>query len=139
MESGKTWRDLTLQLAWASGFFDGEGCTGSRVDKRRPNSARIYVSVGQQSKSREIVPSVLTRFQRAVGGMGYDGVRSADFLPMSQGPFEGYEGIFNPRLLGADRARILLACVEREFWRQTTQARPGAELADDSAAPKPSR
>ena len=71
MESEETWRDLTLQLAWAAGFFDGEGCTGSGADKRRPNSVRIYVSVGQQSKSREIVPSVLTRFQRAVGGMGY--------------------------------------------------------------------
>lgn len=71
VESGRTWRDLTLQLAWASGFFDGEGCTGSGADVRRPNSARIYVTVGQQSKVREIVPSVLTRFQQAVGGMGY--------------------------------------------------------------------
>ncbi|TMC69037.1 MAG: hypothetical protein E6J13_12190 [Chloroflexi bacterium] len=32
---------------------------------------RIYVSVGQQSRSAELVPSVLTRFQDAVGGLGY--------------------------------------------------------------------
>jgi transcription antitermination factor NusG len=75
---------------------------------------------------------------RAVGGMGFDGARSADFRPMSQGPFEGYEGIFNPRLLGADRARILLACVEREFWRQTKLARPAVGMPDDPAAPRPS-
>lgn len=66
-----TWRDLTLELAWASGFFDGEGSTGSLADERRRAAARVYASVGQQSRSRELVPSVLTRFQRAVGGMGY--------------------------------------------------------------------
>jgi hypothetical protein len=77
MESEETWRNLTLQFAWASGLFDGEGSTSSRVDTRRANAVRIYVSVGQQSLSAEIVPSVLTRFHRAVGGMGY--IRAAYF------------------------------------------------------------
>lgn len=71
MKSEETWRNLTLELAWASGFFDGEGCTGSRADIRRGLAARIYTSVGQQSRSREVIPSVLSRFQAAVGGMGY--------------------------------------------------------------------
>jgi transcriptional antiterminator RfaH len=73
---------------------------------------------------------------RAVGGMDGDGARCADFLPVNQGPFEGYEGIFNARLHGADRARILLACVEQEFWRRTIQAPPAAGLSDDSAVPR---
>jgi len=76
---------------------------------------------------------------RVVGGNARDGARRADFLPVNQRPFEGYEGIFNARLLGADRARILLACVQQEFWRQSTQARPTAGMTDDSAAPRPSR
>ena len=68
---------------------------------------------------------------RAVGGMARDGARPADFLPVNQGPFEGYEGIFNARLLGADRARILLACVQQEFWHQTTKARSAAGMPND--------
>jgi transcriptional antiterminator RfaH len=76
---------------------------------------------------------------RAVGGMAPDGAQRADFLQVNQGPFEGYEGIFNARLLGVDRARILLACVQQEFWRQTTQARPAAGMPDDSAPLSPSR
>lgn len=72
---------------------------------------------------------------RAVGGMDTDGTRTVDFLPVDQGPFQGFEGIFNARLLGADRARILLACVQQECWRQTTAAGSAANPPDDSASP----
>jgi transcription antitermination factor NusG len=58
---------------------------------------------------------------RAVGSMAQDGARLSDFLPMSVGPFQGYEGLFNARLYGADRARILLACVQQEYLRQTVR------------------
>ena len=71
MESGATWRDVTLHLSWAAGFFDGEGCTGTYSSVHRPQSLRIYASVGQQSRTAEIVPSVLTRFHSAVCGLGY--------------------------------------------------------------------
>jgi hypothetical protein len=66
-----TWTGFTLELAWAAGFFDGEGCTATSVDKRRPAALRIFSSVGQSSRSATVVPSVLTRFQNAVGGLGY--------------------------------------------------------------------
>ncbi len=75
---------------------------------------------------------------RAVGEMGHDGAQNAALRLVKQGPFQGFEGMFNPRLLGADRARILLACVHQEFWRQTLQARSAAEMPDDAAAPRPS-
>jgi hypothetical protein len=77
VESEETWRSLTLELAWASGFFDGEGCSGVRPDESRPNAIHIAVSVSQSSQRADIVPSVLGRFQRAVGGMGF--IRSAYF------------------------------------------------------------
>jgi transcriptional antiterminator RfaH len=79
----------------------------------------------------------LTR-ARAVGGLGLDGARYSASIQEDKGPFEGYEGMLNSRLPGADRARILLACVQQEFWRQTSQARLAAGRPDDPAAPRPS-
>jgi hypothetical protein len=70
VESEQTWRSVTLQLAWAAGLFDGEGCTSGRPYAPRPDAVRIKTSVGQSSLSATIVPSVLQRFQRAVGGLG---------------------------------------------------------------------
>src|SRR5947209_5391342 len=70
VEPMETWREVTLRLAWAAGFFDGEGCTGFRSDTRRHTSERIAISVTQQSSTAAIIPSVLQRFHRAVGGAG---------------------------------------------------------------------
>jgi len=70
MESEETWRNLTLDLAWAAGLFDGEGCTSARPYKNRPGSIRIQASVSQTSHSADLIPSVLHRFQHAVGGLG---------------------------------------------------------------------
>jgi len=84
VESEETWRKLSLDLAWAAGLFDGEGCTSARPYKNRPGSVRIQASVSQSSHSAELVPSVLQRFQRAVGGMGSIG---APFLDKRSGTF----------------------------------------------------
>jgi hypothetical protein len=53
------------ELAWAAGFFDGEGST--MVARCKPKAVEYYyfrLSVGQTN------PETLERFQRAVGGMG---------------------------------------------------------------------
>lgn len=52
-----------LELAWAAGFFDGEGCTAKRF-KRRTGTAQPYLTIGQSNRE------VLDRFRRAVGGFG---------------------------------------------------------------------
>lgn len=52
-------------LAWAAGFFDGEGSTSLARSKKQPNSPSLCVSVGQ------IGFETLTRFQNAVGGLGH--------------------------------------------------------------------
>lgn len=49
------------ELAWAAGFWDGEGCT---TTQRHKNSKNIHLSVSQV-----FLPN-LERFQRAVGGLG---------------------------------------------------------------------
>ncbi len=55
-------------LAWAAGFFDGEGTTIARTDKRRPGYFQLDVSVPQAGRSG--IPAVLTRFRRAMLGVG---------------------------------------------------------------------
>ncbi len=53
------------ELAWAAGFFDGEGYTGSSVPRDRADRApRLTLAVGQRE------PTTLSRSQRAVGGIG---------------------------------------------------------------------
>lgn len=55
-------------LAWAAGFFDGEGSTIARTDARRPDYFQLDVSVPQSG--RDGVPAVLIKFQTAMLGVG---------------------------------------------------------------------
>lgn len=57
-----------MQLAWAAGFFDGEGTTLVHTDASRPGYFRLEVKVPQHGVGA--VPQVLFRFQAAVLGMG---------------------------------------------------------------------
>jgi hypothetical protein len=57
-----------LQLAWAAGFFDGEGTTSATARLNRPRYFRLAVSVPQSGHAGP--PEVLFRFQAAVLGMG---------------------------------------------------------------------
>lgn len=56
------------ELAWAAGFFDGEGSVGCYKNSRPGVRARRW-SVTIQQKT----PPVLHRFQMAVGGLGQVG------------------------------------------------------------------
>lgn len=49
-----------IELAWAAGFFDGEGCTYVTRQYDRPRSLRFCMSVTQVDRE------VLDRFQRAL-------------------------------------------------------------------------
>lgn len=50
-----------LELAWAAGFYDGEGCTFTSVDGGRVTMQVLITQVDRR---------VLDRFQAAVGGLG---------------------------------------------------------------------
>jgi hypothetical protein len=56
------------EIAWAAGFFDGEGSTIVHTDKSRPGYLRLEVIVPQSGHGQG-VPSVLVRFRNAVGGL----------------------------------------------------------------------
>jgi hypothetical protein len=55
------------KLAWAAGFFDGEGTTFAKSDTDRPGYHQLSVSVPQAGDS---TPLVLERFRDSVLGMG---------------------------------------------------------------------
>ena len=57
------------ELAWAAGFFDGEGSTIVHTDKSRPGYLRLEVRVPQSGQGA-VEPAVLLRFQTAAGGLG---------------------------------------------------------------------
>ncbi len=44
----------------------------------------------------------------AAGGETFDGLKSGDTIWISDGPFKGYEAIFDARLPGNERVRVLL-------------------------------
>ena len=44
----------------------------------------------------------------AAGGEVFDGLKSGDAVTISDGPFESYEAIFDARLPGSERVRVLL-------------------------------
>lgn len=55
---------MSLELAWAAGFFDGEGCTSTHLVKanhRNPEYMGLVMRVGQTDREP------LERFQAAVG------------------------------------------------------------------------
>lgn len=44
----------------------------------------------------------------AAGGEFFDGLRPGDAVRINDGPFEGYEAIFDARLPGTERVRVLI-------------------------------
>lgn len=44
----------------------------------------------------------------AAGGEVFDGLRQGDVVTINYGPFTGYEAIFDARLTGTERVRVLL-------------------------------
>ncbi|MDP9320171.1 MAG: hypothetical protein M3P16_03625 [Chloroflexota bacterium] len=67
-------RRRPLELAWAAGFFDGEGSTIARRDRARPGYRRLVLSVPQAGGN--IPPEVLVRFRHAILAMGSIGPRN---------------------------------------------------------------
>jgi transcriptional antiterminator RfaH len=81
----------------------------------------ITVTVGFIAELKQRLSRV-----RAVGGMTFDGSRLAELVCISDGPFAGFEAIFNAQLGGPERARVLLACAHRESWKTNGKPPPAA-------------
>ena len=66
-----------------------------------------------------MVPEVLIQAVRAkvdainaAGGEIFDGLKPGDLVEIRSGPFAGYEAIFDARLPGRERARVLLKLLQ---------------------------
>ena len=57
-----------------------------------------------------LIDSIRVRVEQinAAGGEVFDGLKSGDKIRISEGPFKGYEAIFDARLPGSERVRVLL-------------------------------
>lgn len=50
---------------------------------------------------------------RAAGGLVFDGLQPGDAVRITQGPFAGYEAVFDMRLSGSERVQVLLQMLGR--------------------------
>ena len=65
---------------------------------------------------------------RAAGGLALEGLEVGDEIRVISGPFEGYQGVFNSRLSGADRVRVLLEMMQNHHHRWKQQRAIPVEL-----------
>jgi transcriptional antiterminator RfaH len=54
----------------------------------------------------------------AAGGLALDGLKVGDAVRITSGPFAGYEAIFDSRLAGTERVRVLLEWVQQNQRRR---------------------
>jgi transcription elongation factor/antiterminator RfaH len=50
----------------------------------------------------------------AAGGIAFDGLKHGDTVLIEHGPFAGYEAIFDMRLAGSERVRVLLQLLSNQ-------------------------
>ncbi|MBI4772054.1 MAG: hypothetical protein HY784_16975 [Chloroflexi bacterium] len=55
---------------------------------------------------------------RVAGGLTFHGLERGDRVRIVNGPFSGYEAIFDARLTGTDRVKVLLEMLEHARWRE---------------------
>jgi hypothetical protein len=116
------------RLAWAGGFFDGEGSTFARSTAARPGYRQLNVAVPQSGGF--VVPEVLARFDEALPGLGHisrpsGGMfywRSTDYT-RSRTTIE----ILRPWIgkVKREQAKAALTAVDEQYVSGRYRARPG--------------
>lgn len=84
---------------------------GLSVFQWMPHSVGLVSFGGEPSIVPEnLIHAVRLRVEEiaAAGGEIFDGLKHGDTITIDFGPFEGYEAIFDTRLPGTERVRILL-------------------------------
>lgn len=76
-----------------------------------PHSTGLVTFGGEPSTVPEnLIHAIRKRVEEisAAGGEVFDGLKSGDRVVINYGPFDGYEAIFDARLPGTERVRVLL-------------------------------
>ena len=76
-----------------------------------PHSMGLITFGGEPSAVPDhLIEAIRKRVEEinAAGGEVFDGLKAGDSVRISEGPFKGYEAIFDARLSGSERVRVLL-------------------------------
>lgn len=116
--------------------FDPEA-TGLGVLQWTPGVRRLLEFGGQLA----VIPdSALIEIQRRVGeitasgGLALDGLKQGEPVRIVNGPFEGYEAIFDSRLPGTERVRVLLEWIQQNQRHRGSPQLVPMELSASSIA-----
>ncbi len=89
--------------------------TGLSVFQWMPHSIGLVSFGGEPSVVPEnLIYAIRQRVDEiaAAGGEVFDGLKRGDVVKISYGPFEGYEAIFDARIPGSERVRVLLELLD---------------------------
>jgi len=116
------------RLAWAGGFFDGEGSTFARRDTARPGYRQLNVVVPQSGGF--VVPDVLTRFDEALPGLGQIGRPSLGMFYWRATDYTRAHATIDalrPWIgkVKRDQAKAATATVDEQYVSGRYRARPG--------------
>jgi transcriptional antiterminator RfaH len=84
---------------------------GLSVFQWMPHSSGLVAFGGEPATVPDnLIVAVRKRVEEiaASGGEVFDGLKQGDLVTINYGPFEGYEAIFDTRLPGSERVRVLL-------------------------------
>jgi transcriptional antiterminator RfaH len=85
--------------------------TGMSLFQWMPHSMGLITFGGEPSAvPPHLIEAIRKRVDQinAAGGEVFDGLKEGDAVRISAGPFKGYEAIFDARLPGSERVRVLL-------------------------------
>ncbi|HEV2250831.1 MAG TPA: hypothetical protein VGT60_10035 [Candidatus Limnocylindria bacterium] len=116
------------RLAWAGGFFDGEGSTFARSLAARPGYLQLNVVVAQSGAF--VVPEVLVRFDEALPGLGQISRPSGGMFYWRATDYSGSRAVLQllrPWIgtVKRDQANTAIAAVETQYSSGRYRARPG--------------
>jgi transcription antitermination factor NusG len=84
---------------------------GRSVFQWMPHSVGLVSFGGEPAKVPEnLIHAIRQRVEEiaAAGGEVFDGLKPGDTVTIDYGPFEGFEAIFDSRIPGTERVRVLL-------------------------------
>lgn len=82
-----------------------------------PHSIGLVMFGGEASSVPDnLINAIQQRVEEiaAAGGEVFDGLKKGDKVLINYGPFEGYEAIFDTRLPGSERVRVLLELLSNQ-------------------------
>ncbi len=91
--------------------------SGLSVFQWMPHATGLVTFGGEPAAVPEnLIVAIRKRLEEinAAGGEVFDGLKPGDVVTINYGPFEGYEAIFDARLPGSERVRVLLQLLSNQ-------------------------